>query len=34
MRVDRAVGEPLRLLLVEDSEDDEILIVQELRCML
>ena len=31
MRADRPGGEPLRLLLVEDSDNDEILIVHELR---
>jgi signal transduction histidine kinase len=31
MRVDRPAGRPLRLLLVEDSDDDELLIVRELR---
>ena len=31
MRADRLVGKPLRLLLVEDSDDDEILIAHELR---
>jgi signal transduction histidine kinase len=31
IRADRLVGKPLRVLLVEDSDDDEILIVHELR---